>query len=316
MADERTSEYHARATATREDGTNLDDVRLIGNDDSEQQPHDHITSSPRRSNKGARVPPMCAAICSARALPSDNKFLAPITWHLCSKQNQTVGFFPTNVRAVWRWVAVFSNQFKSRQITTVSTFSRRAIYCAQNDFKGLRRLRRAVCRCGQFGRCDLFGFSTGYAISEFSIVYAQNDFKGLQRAVCGWVGFGRLGLRGFCSEGSAIRQLDRPESVGQPAGRHAERNGQSFCRFEARYRRACLGASDRSIGQTGRTGERSHRQARSDADRAQSRCHAIGQASVDRSHTRKIESIRQKSRGQSKRVSELFDGINARDALP
>ncbi len=102
MADERTSEHHARATAARENGTNLDDVRLVGNDDSEQQPHDHITSSPRRSNKGARFPPMCAAICAARALPSDNKFLAPITWHLCSKQNQAVGFFLTNGRAVWR----------------------------------------------------------------------------------------------------------------------------------------------------------------------------------------------------------------------
>ena len=58
IADERTAEYHARATAAREDGTNLDDVRLVGNNDSEQQPHDHITSSPRRSNKGARFPPM------------------------------------------------------------------------------------------------------------------------------------------------------------------------------------------------------------------------------------------------------------------
>ena len=102
MADERTSEYHARATAAREDGTNLDDVRLIGNNDSEQQPHGHITSSPRRSNKGAVFPPMCAAICAARALPSDKKSPAPITWHLCSKQNQTVGFFLTNGRAVWR----------------------------------------------------------------------------------------------------------------------------------------------------------------------------------------------------------------------
>ena len=97
MADERTSEHYARATAAREDGTNLDDVRLVGNDDSEQQPHDHITSSPRRSDKGARFPPMCAAICAARALPSDNKYLAPITWHLCSKQNQAVGFFLTNI---------------------------------------------------------------------------------------------------------------------------------------------------------------------------------------------------------------------------
>ena len=58
IADERTAEYHARATAARKDGTNLDDVRLVGNNDSEQQPHDHITSSPRRSNKGARFPPM------------------------------------------------------------------------------------------------------------------------------------------------------------------------------------------------------------------------------------------------------------------
>ena len=81
MADERTSEYHARTTAAREDGTNLDDVRLIGNDDSEQQPHDHITSSLRVSNKGARFPPMCAAIRSASALPFGTNYMAPITWH-------------------------------------------------------------------------------------------------------------------------------------------------------------------------------------------------------------------------------------------
>jgi len=91
MPDERTTELYARATAAREDGTNFDDVRIVGNDDSEQQPHDQITSLPRRSSKGVRFPPMCAAIRSARALPSDNNCLAPITWHLCLSDGHKSG---------------------------------------------------------------------------------------------------------------------------------------------------------------------------------------------------------------------------------
>lgn len=97
IADERTSEHHARATAAREDGTNLDDVRFVGNDDSEQQPHDQITSSPRRSSKGARFPPMCAAIRSARGLPLGTNYLV-----FMLKTKSSSWIFLRNSRAVWR----------------------------------------------------------------------------------------------------------------------------------------------------------------------------------------------------------------------
>ncbi|MFO0655947.1 MAG: hypothetical protein U0787_12830 [Polyangia bacterium] len=55
-------------------------MRLIGIIIRTASDIDHITSSPRRSNKGARFPPMYAAIRSAKVFARVGP-LAPITWH-------------------------------------------------------------------------------------------------------------------------------------------------------------------------------------------------------------------------------------------
>jgi hypothetical protein len=63
-------------------------------------------------------------------------------------------------------------------------------------FQGVAKTGKGGLRLCPIRKARLVRIFTGYAISKSSIVYAQIDFKGLQRAVCGWVGVGRLGLCG------------------------------------------------------------------------------------------------------------------------